>query len=402
MLNFIYYPVSGILWFWHKVFGFLLGPSNGFAWALSVIFLTFTLRALLIKPFISQVRSMRKMQEFQPQIKKLQEKYKNDKQKLAEEMQKLQKEHGVNPLGGCLPVFVQLPVFIGLFHVLRGFQPSYPYNYVFSRADIQSFLDADILGVRLSDSIAGGQAALGQISFSAMQFNAAAIAVCLPLMIVSSVATHFTARVSQQHQSAAASANPQAAMMGRITMWVFPIGILIFGALFPVAILLYWLSNNTWTLAQQYLVYKKIAAEEAAARQEAREHRDTLAPKVGQKPTRPDRRDVSTDDVATAAAVADEPSDEPQDASAVPASGRTSGTEDSAPGAPGGSRGSGKRSPGKVGGGQKNGQPKNGQQKNGQAQSGQGSGGQGSGGQSKGGKKKGQLASSGRPGKRKK
>ncbi len=126
MLNFIYYPVSFILWVWHEVFGFLLGPDNGIAWALSVMFLVFTLRALLYKPFVSQVRSMRKMQEFQPEIAKLRKKYANDKQKQAEEMQRLQKEHGVNPLGGCLPVLVQVPVFIGLFHVLREFNPILP------------------------------------------------------------------------------------------------------------------------------------------------------------------------------------------------------------------------------------------------------------------------------------
>jgi len=198
VLNFIYYPVSGIMWFWHEVFGFVLGPANGFAWMLSVIFLVFTLRALLIKPFISQVRSMRKMQEFQPQIKKLQEKYKGDRQKLAEEMQKLQKEHGVNPLGGCLPLLVQLPVFIGLFHVLRGFQPTYPYNYVFDRADIESFLNAKLFGVSLSEAIAGGMQSLGHFSLNFGDFQAHVLPVALPLMIAAAVATHFTARISQQ------------------------------------------------------------------------------------------------------------------------------------------------------------------------------------------------------------
>lgn len=94
MLNFIYYPVSAIMWFWHRVFGFVLGPDSGVAWALSVVFLVFTLRLLLLKPAISQVRSMRKMQEFAPQIQKLREKYSNDRQKMAMEMQKLQSQHG--------------------------------------------------------------------------------------------------------------------------------------------------------------------------------------------------------------------------------------------------------------------------------------------------------------------
>ena len=295
MLNFIYYPVSAIMWFWHEVFGFVLGPASGLGWALSVIFLVFTLRALLIKPFISQVRSMRKMQEFQPQIKKLQEKYKNDKTKLAEEMQKLQKEHGVNPLGGCLPLLVQLPVFIGLFHVLRGFQPNYPYNYVFDRADIESFTNADIFGVRLNEAVAGGMQSLGTFSFNFGDFQAHVLPVALPLMILAAVATHFTARVSQQHQSPAAAANPQAAIMGKITMWLFPAGLLVFGVFFPIAILIYFLSQNTWTLTQQFLIYRKIAREEEEKREQAREQRDALAPRPGQKPQRQRAADADVD-----------------------------------------------------------------------------------------------------------
>jgi len=121
VLDFIYYPVSWILWVWHRVFGAVLGPDNGFAWALSVVFLVFTLRILLYKPFVKQVRTTRQMQELQPQIKALQKKYGKDKQRMAVEMQKLQKEHGFNPIMGCLPVLAQAPVFIGLFHVLRSF-----------------------------------------------------------------------------------------------------------------------------------------------------------------------------------------------------------------------------------------------------------------------------------------
>lgn len=368
MLNFIYYPVSAILWFWHKVFGFALGADNGFAWALSVIFLVFTLRALLFKPFVSQVRSMRKMQEFQPQIKKLQEKYKNDKQKLAEEMQKLQKEHGVNPLGGCLPVLVQLPVFIGLFHVLRGFQPNYPYNYVFDRADVVSFNDASLFGVRLSQAIFGGAQELGHFSLNFSSFTANVVPVALPLMIIASVATHFTARISAQHQTTASAANPQAAVMQKLTMWLFPIGVLVFGAFFPIAILLYWLANNSWTLTQQWYVYGRIAREEQERRTQAAEQRDLLAPKPGQKPKRVD-------------AAADEPA-EPQDAPADGPADAPSGSGNGAvgttpkPGArPATGKSSGRAAPGKV----SSPAGKNGSGKNG-ARPGQ------------------QLASSGRPG----
>ena len=165
MLNFIYYPVSFILWVWHKAFSFVFGDTGwggGIAWALVVVFLVFTLRAFLYKPFVSQVRSMRKMQEFQPEIAKLRKKYANDKQKQAAEMQRLQKEHGVNPVAGCLPVLVQLPVFIGLFHVLRSFNPVLingaprTENYFFDQAGVDSFNNASLFGAKLGSWVTQG------------------------------------------------------------------------------------------------------------------------------------------------------------------------------------------------------------------------------------------------------
>ncbi|MGV7591714.1 YidC/Oxa1 family membrane protein insertase, partial [Mycobacterium kansasii] len=76
-LDYVYYPVSGIMWVWHKVFSFVpgLGPDSGITWALSVIFLVLTLRAILYKPFVRQIRTTRQMQEFQPQMQALRKKY---------------------------------------------------------------------------------------------------------------------------------------------------------------------------------------------------------------------------------------------------------------------------------------------------------------------------------------
>lgn len=292
MLNFIYYPVSAILWFWHQAFGYLLGPGNGFAWALAVVFLVFTLRAVLFKPFVSQVRSMRKMQEFAPEIQKLKKKYGDDRQKMAAEMQKLQAEHGVNPVGGCLPVLVQIPVFIGLFHVLRSFNRPFLSaeqnrligNYVFSAADVRSFLDARLFGVPLSAFItepADLLARYGDIS----RWQIAVVAV--PLTIMAGVLTHLTAKHSVARQSAAqAAANPQTAMMNKLMVYLFPLGVVGGGPFFPLAILLYWLSNNLWTLAQQRVVYQRIDAEDAEKREAAIAQRQALSPRPGQKPIR--------------------------------------------------------------------------------------------------------------------
>jgi YidC/Oxa1 family membrane protein insertase len=290
VLNFIYYPVSFILWVWHKVFGFLLGPENGIAWALSVVFLVFTLRAILYKPFVSQVRSMRKMQEFQPEIAKLRKKYANDRQKQAEEMQKLQKEHGVNPLAGCLPVLVQVPVFIGLFQVLRNFTPLNSdgsvrtENYFFGQDEVRSFYNADFLGAKLANWPVQGEQILQQDGTSLTQM----LVVMIPLMIVAGVFTHITARHSVARQTAAQGENPQTAIMNKLMLYVFPIGVVVGAPFLPLAVLLYWVANNLWTLGQQYVVYKRIDVEETAKRDQATATRQALAPRPGQKPVRPE------------------------------------------------------------------------------------------------------------------
>ncbi|GAY09650.1 membrane protein insertase YidC [Pseudonocardia sp. N23] len=284
MLNFIYYPVSAILWFWHKAFGFVFSPTSGVAWALSVIFLVFTLRAILYKPFVGQVRSMRKMQEFQPEIQKLRKKYANDKQKMTQEMQRLQSEQGVNPLGGCLPVLIQVPVFIGLFHVLREFKPGKTENYIFNATDVQSFVESDLFGAKLGASIVPIQGApsLAELGTTVGQM----LVVMIPLMIMAGVFTHITARHSVARQTEAQSANPQSAIMNKLMLYVFPIGVVVGAPFLPLAILMYWVANNLWTLAQQRIVYNKIDSEEAEKKEKATTTRQALAPKPGQKPNR--------------------------------------------------------------------------------------------------------------------
>ncbi|MHA6798471.1 membrane protein insertase YidC [Bounagaea algeriensis] len=280
---FILYPVSAILWFWHQVFGFVLGPENGFAWALSVFFLVFTLRVLLIKPALSQMRSARKMQKFAPQIQKVKDKYKNDRQRQAQEMQKLQSEHGVNPLGGCLPVLVQLPVFLSLFHVLRNFTPGAESNYVFDAAGVDSFINAHIFGAKLSNTISQSEAVLEEFGTDRMSM----VAVGVPLMIVASVATFFTMRMSMRRQSDMSMANPQTAAMGKIMMYIAPIGALVSGWILPIAVLLYWLANNAWTLGQQHFLTNKVDREQQREKEQEKERKQQVArPKPGQKPVR--------------------------------------------------------------------------------------------------------------------
>lgn len=302
MLNFIYYPVSFILWCWHWVFSKVFGDEGlggGIAWSLSVVFLVFTLRALLFKPFVAQVRSMRKMQEFQPELQRIRKKYANDRQKQAQEMQRLQAEHGVNPLMGCLPVLVQVPVFIGLFHVLRTFGPvnadGVPVNddgsirtenYFFDQEGVESFNRASLFGAKLGEWVTKGEAALNAAGTSVGQM----LVVMIPLMIAAGVFTHITARHSVARQTAAQAENPQTAIMNKLMLYVFPIGVVVGAPFLPLAILIYWVANNLWTLGQQWVVYRKIDREEAEKRNAIEATQKALAPKPGQKPVRPDQQ----------------------------------------------------------------------------------------------------------------
>jgi YidC/Oxa1 family membrane protein insertase len=296
-LDIFYYPVSWIMWVWYKLFAAVLGPSNFFAWALSVMFLVFTLRALLYKPFVRQIRTTRQMQELQPQIKALQKKYGKDRQRMALEMQKLQREHGFNPILGCLPMLAQIPVFLGLYHVLRSFnrttggfgQPHLSVaqnrmtgNYFFSPADVGHFLDANLFGAPIGAFMTQRTGLDAFTHFS----RPAVIAVGAPVMILAGIATYFNSRASVARQSPEAAANPQTAMMNKLALYVFPLGVVVGGPFLPLAIILYWFSNNIWTFGQQHYVFGMMEKEDEAKRQEVVQRRAAHAPAPGAKPKR--------------------------------------------------------------------------------------------------------------------
>ena len=304
-LDYIYYPVSGIMWLWYRLFALILGPSNFFAWALSVMFLVFSLRALLYKPFVRQIRTTRQMQELQPQIKALQKKYGKDRQRMALEMQKLQREHGFNPILGCLPMLAQIPVFLGLYHVLASFNRTQSGfgrlglsveenrslgNYVFSASDVANFLDAHLFGAPIGASITQ---TVGLEAFTVFSRTAVA-AVSIPLMLLAGIATYFNSRASIARQSAEAAANPQTAMMNKLALYVFPLGVVVGGPFLPIAIIIYWVSNNIWTFGQQHLVFSKIEKEEEAKKDDALARRSANAPAPGAKPTKPTKAPKST------------------------------------------------------------------------------------------------------------
>ncbi|WP_244917520.1 membrane protein insertase YidC [Mycobacterium shimoidei] len=306
------------MWVWYKAFSLLLGPTNFFAWALAVMFLVFTLRALLYKPFVRQIRTTRQMQELQPQIKALQKKYGKDRQRLALEMQKLQREHGFNPILGCLPMLAQIPVFIGLYHVLRSFnrttggfgQPHLSVaenrstgNYVFSPSDVAHFLDANLFGAPIGAFMTQRTGLDAFTEFS----RPAVILVGVPVMLVAGIATYFNSRASVARQSPEAAANPQTAIMNKLALYVFPLGVIVSGPFLPLAIIVYWVSNNIWTFGQQHYVFGMIEKEEEAKKREALQRRSANAPPPGAKPKRAPKAAATRANGSPASAGAQQP-----------------------------------------------------------------------------------------------
>jgi YidC/Oxa1 family membrane protein insertase len=256
MLDPLYFAVSGVMWCWHQLFGLVLGPASGAAWALSVVFLVLTLRALLIRPFLAQVRSGRAMRELAPRLAELRARHADDPARLVQETGALQREHGVGVASTLLPLLLQVPVFFGLLHVLTGFHTGLA-NYAFGPDEVGSFLDARLFDVPLSAYLS---MPLDAVSGLADRWDIAVVTV--PLVLLAALATHLTARLSLRRQPD----GPLAGIM-RWTPWVFPLGVLAGGLFFPfpVAILLYWLTNSAWTLAQQWLVLGATPPAPAAA-----------------------------------------------------------------------------------------------------------------------------------------
>jgi YidC/Oxa1 family membrane protein insertase len=199
---------DAILKFWHD--------DVGFSWGASIIGLTVVVRAAILPLTFRQVRSMQALQRLAPEMKRIQERYKDDKQRQQQEMMKFYQEHGVNPLGSCLPLILQLPFFFSLFYLLRSST---------FKADIkgeESFLFIP----NLAKPLTGHPAALAA-------------------MIVLYVITQLGASLVT-----AMSADPNQ----RRLMLALPFIFVIFVFRFQAGLLVYWVTTNVWTIGQQLVI----------------------------------------------------------------------------------------------------------------------------------------------------
>lgn len=200
-------PLTSILEWLHS--------SIGFTWAWAIVVLTLMVRMVILPLTIKQIRSMQKLQAYAPQIKALQQKYKGDKKRLNEEVMKFYRENKVNPAASCLPIVLQIPIFISLFFVLRDFEdevfPRYPQSelgWLGLVPDITEPVNAHWSGYLL-----------------------------LVVYVVSQLAsTYFMATTMDRNQ--------------RYLLFALPFVFVFFIVRFPVGLMIYWATTNLWTVGQ--------------------------------------------------------------------------------------------------------------------------------------------------------
>jgi YidC/Oxa1 family membrane protein insertase len=268
----------------HNLLSPIFGKHGFFSYAIAIALIVIIVRIVIFPLFVRSVRAQRTMQMLQPRIKEIREKYKNDKQRMNQEVMKLQKEHG-NPLLGCLPLLLQIPLFIALYHVFNavsraptqiaggilkfkgtsGLTGGYydPHTHALGTlvnghvvasskgAEVAGLATAKFGGITLSSALTSSKKTLDL--FGA---DGTTVKVIAAIMIVFMAVTVYIT----QHQimSRGGPVDPQQQKIQRVMLYGSPVMLAIFGLRFPIAVLVYWLVTNTWSMAQQVFILRKM------------------------------------------------------------------------------------------------------------------------------------------------
>jgi YidC/Oxa1 family membrane protein insertase len=246
-LNYLYEAVGWVFTHIYDVLKPAFGPTSGWTWAFSIIILVALMRLIMVPLFIKQMHTTRAMSSLQPQMAALRKKYKNDKQTLNQETMKLYQEAGVNPLMGCLPFVLQLPLFFGLFNVLRAIAAGTP-KYGLPAAMVHAGQQAKILGVSIADKV---------LFTHNLAVPLHSKLVIVAFVLISMATTFLTIRQSQKRgmMPAATPDNPMASSQKYMT-YIMPFFALT-GLYWPFGLVLYWVTTNVWTLGQQWILGRR-------------------------------------------------------------------------------------------------------------------------------------------------
>jgi len=237
---------EGIMKFFHD--------NLGFSWGFSIIALTLVVRSAMLPLTLRQSKSMQKLAGLQPQMKALQVKYKGDKQRLNQEMMKFYQANKVNPLGSCLPLVAQLPIFLSLFYMLRkdlkiDICPGIGEYAIRTNEKLANVTCLEFTNNPLTDPTLANPAPGAEQFLFIPDLTGKATGAVLVVLLIMYVGSQL---VSSLLMTVTADKNQ------RRLMAALPFVFTIFIINFPAGLLVYWITTNTWTIAQQYIVRKTV------------------------------------------------------------------------------------------------------------------------------------------------
>ncbi len=265
----LYWITSVILSGFHHFFGLFLSPDSGAAWVLSIIGLTVVIRAALIPLFVRQIKSSRNMQMLQPKVKELQKKYGHDRERLAQETMQLYKETGTNPFASCLPLILQMPIFLALFRLIdHAANGKYTGVGILTKQQVDSLTQATFFGAQIADKFTSADATLH-------------VRILAGVMVVLMTATTFTTQrqLMSKNMPSDAMSGPYAQQQ-KMLLYVLPVVFAVGGVAFPIGVLFYWVTSNLWTMGQQFYVIRNNPAPGTPAAK-AKEERDAAKARRG-------------------------------------------------------------------------------------------------------------------------
>ena len=272
--------ISLVLVSWHSLFSLFLDPDSGLTWVLAIMGVTVVVRAALIPIFVKQIKSQRNMLAAQPELAKLQKKYKgktdrDSREKMAKEQMEIYKRTGSNPLSSCLPLLIQMPIFSALFFTVSDAQKDHVVGLL-DKNLAQSLSQATLFDAPLKETFFG---ALGQLQgtskeavFAGGYANYTNVLIIAAIMIVTMTVSQFIT----QKQILAKNQNPevqnsQYMQTQKIMLWILPFVFLISGTSFAIGIMFYWLASNIWTMGQQYVVIRNMPTPGSIAHKQREE-----------------------------------------------------------------------------------------------------------------------------------
>ena len=257
--NVIQEAFSPLITVFESILVFIHNNIVGGSWGLAIVGLTVVMRAVLLPLTLKQFRSMQELQRLAPELKALQEKYKDDKQRQQQEIMNFYREHKVNPFASCLPLLLQLPVFISLFYMLRTDLKKHICGeaLVSHYNSLHQHLTTPIASVAGLPTKYIEQTSCQQVAPGSGKFlfipditNKATGAVLIVLLVL------YVGSQLASTMMMSASADPSQ----RRLMMVFPLFFVIILYRYPAGLLLYWITTNLWTIGQSYFVRRTIGS----------------------------------------------------------------------------------------------------------------------------------------------